>query len=294
MNNELKKNLYLLISLTDYLPKKVIDKLIHLFGIVWDTVDKVQSKKFVFLPPLELRIKVNTPNASSYNKYGQNFLMYFINLCNLKKTSRVLDVGCGTGILAVPLTTYLNKTGTYEGFDTNEKMVDWCKIHIYNQYPNFHFQTIDLYNGKYNPQGKIQPEKFKFPYKTGIFDLVVLSSVFTHMLPKDVGHYLKEITRVLKKGGRCLITYVLLNNHNDHLLNKKLSEVNFNHIFQNYRTLNSPHGNATYEDIVAYEESYIRNLYKEIRLNIDSIYYGSWSGRKKFLDAQDIVIAKKT
>ena len=41
-------------------------------------------------------------------------------------------------------------------------------------------------------------------------DVAFLTSVFTHMLPEDVEHYLDELARVLKPGGRTLITWFLL------------------------------------------------------------------------------------
>ena len=40
---------------------------------------------------------------------------------------------------------------------------------------------------------------------------MLLKSVFTHMLPAAVTTYTSEISRVLKKGGRAVVTYFLLN-----------------------------------------------------------------------------------
>ena len=49
-----------------------------------------------------------------------------------------------------------------------------------------------------------------FPCADNSFDLVFLTSVFTHMFAGDVENYLSEISRVLKPGGKCLITWFLL------------------------------------------------------------------------------------
>ena len=38
---------------------------------------------------------------------------------------------------------------------------------------------------------------------------VFLTSVFTHMLPPEVRHYLREVRRVLRPQGRCLMTFLL-------------------------------------------------------------------------------------
>ena len=67
------------------------------------------------------------------------------------------------------------------------------------------------HNALYNPKGKYQSLEFVFPYPDASFDVVFLTSVFTHMFPPDVKHYLDEISRVLKPGGRCLSSYFLMN-----------------------------------------------------------------------------------
>lgn len=48
---------------------------------------------------------------------GEQFLQYFIELGGLKPSDRVLDVGCGIGRLAIPLTQYLDARGGYAGLD---------------------------------------------------------------------------------------------------------------------------------------------------------------------------------
>lgn len=75
------------------------------------------------------------------------------------------------------------------------------------KYPNFNFQLADIYNKMYNPQGKYKASDYKFPYANETFDFVFLTSVFTHLLPQDMERYLSEIARVLKKNGRCFITF---------------------------------------------------------------------------------------
>lgn len=118
----------------------------------------------------------------------------------------MLDVGCGSGRMALPLTGYLNSEGRYAGFDISQKAIAWCQEHITSAHPNFQFEVSDIYNSLYNPKGKYQSLDFRFPYPDASFDVVFLTSVFTHMFPPDVEHYLDEISRVLKPGGRCLCT----------------------------------------------------------------------------------------
>jgi ubiquinone/menaquinone biosynthesis C-methylase UbiE len=109
------------------------------------------------------------------------------------------------------------------------------------------------------------------------------------MLPKDMENYLFEISRVLKKNGRCLITFFLLNDESLKLIKLSRSSLDFKYFYKNYGIVNENIPEAA----IAYEEKFIRKLYRKCGLNIRSIYYGSWCGRKNFLSYQDIIIAFK-
>lgn len=246
------------------------------------------------IPPQELSSYVG---GGDFVAVGNALLGQLQVLCNLKPDGSVLDVGCGIGRMAVPLTKYLDNEGRYEGFDTVKLGIDWCKSNIASRYPNFHFEWADIYNKTYNPSGKIHAGEYVFPYPDESFDLVFLTSVFTHMLPGDVKHYLTEIKRVLRSGGPCLATFFLLNSES------------LTHIEQGNSTLNFRNGNGIYryedegaiEGAIAYEENYIRNLYESVGLRIrEPVYRGSWCGRNSFpeyegkgitISYQDIVIA---
>lgn len=296
MNTITRKLYQSIIILINYLPETIVNFGIRSIGVLWDLFDRIHGQYDDFLPPLMIRIRENSNiRANSYKNYGKFFLRYFKSVCKLKKSGRVLDVGCGSGIVAAPLTTYLNHKGKYEGFDINQEIIDWCKNNISPKYPNFNFQIVDVYNGKYNPHGIIDPAKFKFPYKSDYFDIVVLSSVFTHMLPKDLEHYMSEISRVLKRGGKCVISYILIDDTTDRLIKDKLSSVHFKYKFKNYRTINKSDIRGSLEDVVAYDASYLLGIYKKNKLKINMpIYFGYWSGRKiKSLHKQDIIIATK-
>jgi SAM-dependent methyltransferase len=127
---------------------------------------------------------------STYRDFEQNaeeFLRLYIDLCRLKPHERVLDVGCGIGWKTIFLTKYLSAQGAYEGVDIVQTGIDWCSRRISRTYPNFHFQFIDVYNIHYNPRGKQRASDYRFPFAEGSFDFVTLGSVFTHMLPRDIG-----------------------------------------------------------------------------------------------------------
>lgn len=247
-----------------------------------DTIDCLLGRRDELTPPKRLVF-----NVGGNFKVGQKFIRYFSGLGGLKQSDRVLDVGCGIGRMAVPLTKYLNKQGGYEGFDIVPKAIDWCRRKITPKYPNFHFQLADIYNKRYNPRGKYISSEYKFPYEDRSFDFVFLTSVFTHMLPQDVENYLSEIGRVLKTDKKCFITVFLLNEESSKLIGIKSSTIDFRFKLDGCRTVDK----VIPERAVAYDEKFIRKLYEKYKLNIvEPIHYGSWCGRSNFLNYQDIII----
>ena len=123
----------------------------------------------------------------------------------------MLDVGCGVGRVAVGLTAYLSPAGRYEGFDIVPEEVAWCRDHITPAFPQFTFQVADVRNDAYNPEGITRAGEYRFPYDDRTFDVVILASVFTHLLDEDAAHYLAEVARVLKPRGRVAASFYLLN-----------------------------------------------------------------------------------
>jgi GT2 family glycosyltransferase/SAM-dependent methyltransferase len=239
------------------------------------------------LPP-ELAVLVGGKDAQ---KVGLEFFKYLKDFCNLNPKSRVLDVGSGVGRMAIPITQYLERLGLYEGFDTLNQGIDWCKANITPRYPNFHFQYVDIYNKTYNPKGKIIAKEFQFPYEDETFDVVFLASVFTHMLSGDVAHYFNEIRRVLRNSGRCLITFFLLNGESSSLIVQGKSTIDFKYGegLYKWKDIDTP------ENAIAYQEEHIRTLCNENSLKIvELIHYGSWSGRENYLSYQDIIIVEKS
>ena len=246
------------------------------------------------LPPTELMYV----GGGDFEQIGKEILQTLIEICGLKPTERVLDVGCGVGRVAIPLTSYLNYNGSYEGFDVVPKEIKWCQKKISPRFPNFNFQLADVYNKAYNPYAKDKASEYKFPYEDESFDFVFLTSVFTHILTKDMENYLSEIVRVLRKGGRCSITYFLLNPETRTLMQQKRSRFDFSIKRDDGSYIVSK---QTPEGAVAYDETYIRKLYQQNHLTlIEPVYFGSWRNGKDSLffrkDSeffQDFILAAK-
>src|SRR4029079_302816 len=85
-----------------------------------------------------------------------------------------------------------------------------CRRAITPRNARFRFHHADIAGGAYNPSGRLTAGTYRFPFDDRSFDFVFLGSVFTHMLPEDVAHYLREIARVLAPGGTCAASFFLL------------------------------------------------------------------------------------
>jgi ubiquinone/menaquinone biosynthesis C-methylase UbiE len=276
--------------------KKIIKRLIpkplrsitrRTYYFPFDTIDLFLGRRDELTPP---KGKISLIGGGDYKKTGDEFLQYFVELGDLKPNEEVLDVGCGIGRMAVPLTKYLKERGRYEGFDIVHSGINWCKKKITPRYPNFHFQLASIYNKTYNPKGKYKAFEYKFPYANESFDFIFLTSVFTHMLPHDVENYFSEITRVLRREGKCLITFFLLNTESLKLIDTNLSTLDFKYDIGECYTIDKDEP----ESALAYHERSIRILYEKYGLSIvEPIHYGSWCGRKNFLSYQDIIIGSK-
>jgi SAM-dependent methyltransferase len=236
------------------------------------------------VPPRYLR----RSGDGDFEATGNEFLEYFTEIGQLKPKHKVLEVGCGIGRMARPLTKYLT-SGSYEGIDVVPTGIRWCQRNISTRYPNFRFKVADIQNRMYNPRGRYRSEEYEFPFEAGHFDFVYLTSVFTHMLTREMRNYLAQIARVLRPGGRCFITFFLLNQESRNLMSDGRSSLNF----QYSRKGCWIDDEDLPEHAVAYDENHISALYRELNFTMDTIRYGAWSGRPDYLSYQDIVIATR-
>lgn len=210
----------------------------------------------------------------------------------MKPTDTVLDVGCGVGRMALPMTNYL-KRGRYIGFDIVPEGIAWCRDHITTKHPNFQFVVADLYNERYNPGGKQKAKDFRFPVDDTSVDFVFLTSVFTHLLLPDATRYLREIGRVLRPGGQILGTWFLLNDESRTFMPTVKNGLGLVHSVDGSRDV-LVHDLSIPEAAVGFSEGLVRDLHCGAGLTIqDPIHFGSWCGRENFLSYQDIVVAKK-
>jgi ubiquinone/menaquinone biosynthesis C-methylase UbiE len=112
------------------------------------------------------------------------------NLARFQPEETVLDVGCGTGTLAITAKQRVGTAGRVYGIDPGPKQIARARSKAARAGLAIDFQV-----------GVI--ERLAFPDRT--FD-IVLSTFMMHVLPDDLKRAgLTEMARVLKPGGRLLV-----------------------------------------------------------------------------------------
>jgi SAM-dependent methyltransferase len=189
------------------------------------------------------------------------------------------------------LTRFLTPPGRYEGLDINLPSVKWLQEH-YQAYPNFHFTHANLHNTAYNVSGGNSARDYRLPFPDETFDVVLLKSVFTHMVPAHLRSYVREISRVMRRYGRAVITYFLLNPESLRFIAAGGGSVPMNFQYENdplcrVMTPKVP------ESAIAHDEARIREYYAEAGLTPVDMTFGNWCGRPSLIGLQDLVVALK-
>ncbi len=222
--------------------------------------------------------------TTAVGEEGRTLARWCRDRLGLAPTGRLLDIGCGWGRLAFALREAMPEV-EYEGFDPHRKHVQWAQEQLTRVDPRLGLHIANLANEIYNPGGKLSPARFKFPYADDRFDAVVAHSLFRFLQPAAFEHYVAEVARVLKPGGRFLASFHLLNESSAKRLPTLRDPLCF--VFPDGEVAATrPHR----QGLLAYREDYVREVLARNRLVPEPIDYGSWEPAENAL-AQDFVVA---
>lgn len=101
--------------------------------------------------------------------------------------SKVLNIGCGAGDLENYVLKKQKKNLQWVGVDISPKSLKECR----ENFKNAKFELGDI---------------LKLKYKDESFDIVILSEIMEHISPKNTFRALKEVNRVLRRGGRLVVS----------------------------------------------------------------------------------------
>lgn len=119
-----------------------------------------------------------------------SFRAQLLDLIRLARGESVLDVGCGTGSLALMARGIVGEAGVVCGVDASAQMIAWARQKARRAGADVQFQ---------------QAPAQMLPFCASCFD-VVLSTLMMHHLPKKArARYAAEARRVLRPGGRILV-----------------------------------------------------------------------------------------
>lgn len=225
-----------------------------------------------YLPKYSIRVRSNGLRSqfggSKFYKEGKYIYTLLKKYTALTKSCDVLEIGCGCGRTAFSLAEDL-EIGTYLGMDIEHVSLEACTKSKYLSGKGFQFEYMNVFNREYNPKGTTLAKNYSFPKNDECFDVIFLMSVFTHMLPQDVSNYISEISRMLKPGGKCMLSTFLM----DQGTNGEM--ISFPYKYMEAFTYKEQFP----EIAVGYTSSYFVERFKESNLKLDrSPLFGIWRG----------------
>lgn len=245
--------------------------------------ETIRRNRFMPIPP-EDKMFVGD---GDYRAIGAEFLRHCVEIGGLRPHMQVLDIGCGIGRLAVPLTQYIDpERGTYDGIDPVQSGIEWCAATITPAYPNFRFRHLDIRHPIYNPEGAIKGTAVTFPFAAASMDFVTLISVATHLPASELQHYAGEVARVLAPGGTVMMTAFIMVPNPEAAPHKGESRLNF---ARDGATREWHIDAANPLGAVALDDGVIEEIVEAAGLEVRRKALGHWRGRPS-AHYQDIFI----
>ena len=246
-------------------------------------------------------------SKNMFSYVGVEWLELMIRYARLAPNQSVLDIGCGCGRLAGPLTMYLNAEGRFIGFDPIARSISYAQKHL--RQSNFRFDFVDLNHYLYNPKGVIDASTYRLPCDDASIDVSLAGSIFTHLDLKTASHYLRETFRVLHPGGSALYSLFSLTPEMSKPKGGITTPVGKGDTWGMYQFLNRGGGYYTHcdehgkpknyymedpiGDPVAFDHEAFVALVKDAGLTVEDYLPGGWCRAEYQYGYQDLFILRK-
>ncbi len=119
---------------------------------------------------------------------------------------RIVDVGCGPGLVLVAAEPTVLEGGELIGLDVQASEIDFCRRHYPD--PPYRFDRIDRAHPVYAPDAG--PSTDRWPVEDASADLVTALSVLTHLDGAEAAATLSEMARILRPGRTALVSAFLV------------------------------------------------------------------------------------
>lgn len=238
-----------------------------------DGLDVVLRRSDPYIPPRRLRYV----GEGDYTEVGETWLGLLRSLALVRPDERVLEIGCGAGVLTRPLERHLGPGARYVGYDDDAGAIEWCTT-AYRDRPDFSFElTADL-----------SAPDLVLPFQDETFDVVVMHDELPHLPPEAVAARLREARRVMIGEGRLFATAYLLDADARTALADGTAAIAF-HADDGAPAAEGEHGGAR---TFAVDEEWLLDRVAEAGFKTVGIRHGSWTPRQDTKAFPDILVAR--
>lgn len=229
--------------------------------------------------------------GGDWRAVGEELAGLLVERGGLGRDDRLLDLGCGLGRVVQPLRSYLSRRASYLGVDVAPHYIAWNEAEIASRDPRFRFAWLDVHSAYYHAEGGVPPERAVLPVGDGEFDFALATSLLTHLDAAAVERYLSELARALRRGGRLLATFFVLDDGVRRLAREGRTGFDFRHELRGGGWTAFP---DRPEQATAFEREWLLATLAKAGFELEGdVDRGSWTGAPGAATYQDLIVGRR-